>query len=205
VKPEETAMHRSCAVLLLLAAPAAAETFDLTIEGKRYDIRVGEPLTVPGVGTLRLERREAQTYKGNGVQFDYPSAWKLTEEKDEEGAPTLTVEPTGNAFIMLSRIDAAMASEKDLVKAQKDAMLGTFKERGAKVLSDGPSSVLLLGKERNGARIRTDIAGEKATMDLVAVMGAKGGWVVMFHTGDDEKNEAEKAFKRFRDTFSLSK
>jgi hypothetical protein len=118
---------------------------------------------------------------------------------------TITVEPTGNAFIMLSKVEGAMISEKELLKAQKEAMVADFKNRGAKVLADGATTLPLLGKERTGVRLRTEVAGEKATMDLIAALGASGGWVVMFHSGDDEKAESEKAFKRFRDTFALAK
>jgi hypothetical protein len=65
--------------------------FDLEVGGRSYPIRGGRSVTITTPSgekvPVTLGIRETQTWRGMGVEFSYPSSFKMTKETDRAGQP----------------------------------------------------------------------------------------------------------------------
>ena len=158
-----------------------------------------------------------QRYEKDGISFEYPGNWKLTEETIEENGITvnnITVESAGNALLMVQTFEPAvpleLATHFEVVmngmQEAVDKQVGGLAEGARGAVTDFQRQ--FLGEQRPGKRgeITVSILGEKVpgvVSMFVAVLEDRT--VLLFSTVPDaDRAKVEPGFDQVIDSLKVA-
>lgn len=193
---------------VFFVAPSFAGDFELTINGKKYDLDLDKEIPVElEDGTkmqVKLEQKEHLTFEGNGFRFEHHKSMLPTVSDLGDGVTQLLLAtPTGTGIMIQTYegLDPNSLVEVMINELTKEEVAVGYTLTKEKTLRKVGDQVF------RGANATTtsEAEDEQWVYEVVALGDENGGMVIVTFVEEDNRKVDAKVIERFWKTLALGK
>lgn len=189
----------------LIAAPALAGNYILTIDGKAQEIDLGQTSTVTLENgqtiEIILDQKEVLTFKTNNFSFDYPS--ELTPARTDLGDgiyQTMLATPMGSLILVqeYENIDPSSMVDLMLHELTKEEVQYGYK------ITESKETRTANGKEFKGKKALATYRGEENTRHVMTHSDRDAGLLVVTMLDKTAPEKDVKMIDRFWESIAVT-
>lgn len=178
------------------AAPAIEPEYELVVGGRSYPVGLGGQVDVKSGGetvAVRLERRAARAYSGDGIAFRFPAEMAVKREVERELATITLAHPDSvRAMIQLFPVEVDPA---EVPRTLLSGLSGDLKLQSARQTKPPGARTRAFGDaQRAGLAMEYQVAGEAIAVECYSWRLASRTLAVTLQYPVAQAEAADKSF-----------